>query len=407
MRKIIQTAILLPAALTFASCGSAQSGDSAPTSTGTPSGNATPAAQVPGGEPVAAPQGAPFAVTAHGSFDEPWAMAFAPGTNTLFITEKKGTMKFVDLASGRVGTVTGLPEVAYGGQGGLGDVAFLPAESSGTLAGRTIYLTWAQKGEGEARRAVMGRGTLACDSADACRIDGLQVIWRQQPEIASAGHFSHKIAFSPDGQFLFVSSGERMQGDPAQDLGNNLGKVLRLNLDGTPAEGNPFADRGGVSREIWSYGHRNLLGMQFDSEGRLWDLEHGPKGGDELNLVERGVNYGWPVVSNGDNYNGDPIPDHSTRPEFRPPVIGWNPVIAPGDFIFYSGALFPQWRGDALIPGLSTMALVQVDMNGTNATEAARYDFGARLRDIVEAPDGSVLMVEDGPDGRLLRLAPS
>jgi glucose/arabinose dehydrogenase len=334
-------------------------------------------------------------------------MAFAPGTNTLFITEKKGTMKFVDLASGRTGTVTGVPEVAYGGQGGLGDVAFLPGEASDTLSNRTIYLTWAQKGEGDARRAVMGRGTLVCEGADACRIDGLQVIWRQQPEIASNGHFSHKIAFSPDGQHMFVSSGDRMQGDPAQDLSTNLGKVLRLNLDGTPAQGNPFADRGGVSAEIWSYGQRNLLGLQFDSEGRLWDLEHGPRGGDELNLVERGVNYGWPVVSNGDNYNGDPIPDHATRPEFRQAAIGWTPVIAPGDFIFYSGELFPNWQGDALIPGLGSMALVHVDMNGTSATEAARHDFGTRLRDIVQGPDGSVWMVEDGPEGRLLRLTPS
>jgi len=407
MRKTIQTAVLLPAALAFASCGGAQSGDTAPTSTGTPATNARAAAMVAGGEPVQLPEAAPFAVTAHGTFDEPWAMAFAPGTNTLFITEKKGTMKFVDLASGRLGTVTGLPEVAYGGQGGLGDVAFLPGEASDTLSSRTIYLTWAQKGEGDARRAVMGRGTLVCESADACRIDGLQVIWRQQPEIASPGHFSHKIAFSPDGRYLFLTSGDRMQADPAQDLSNNLGKVLRLNLDGSPAEGNPFADRGGVSREIWSYGQRNILGLQFDSEGRLWGLEHGPRGGDELNLVERGVNYGWPVVSNGVNYNGSDIPDHSTRPEFRPAAIGWTPVIAPGDFIFYSGNLFPQWRGDALIPGLGTMALIRVSFNGTSATEAGRVSFGKRLRDIVQGPDGSVWIVEDGAGGRLLRLTPS
>ena len=403
MRKTIQTAILLPAALSFASCGGAQSGDSAPTSTGAPAA----AAQVAGGEPVQLAEAAPFSVTAHGSFDEPWAMAFAPGTNTLFITEKGGTMKFVDVTTGRVGTVTGLPEVAYGGQGGLGDVAFLPSEASGTLGDRTIYVTWAQKGSGEARRAVMGRGKLVCESADACHIDGLQVIWRQQPEIASAGHFSHKIAFSPDGQHLFLSSGERMQGAPAQDLSTNLGKVLRLNLDGTPASGNPFADRGGISAEIWSYGHRNLLGLNFDSEGRLWDLEHGPRGGDELNLVERGINYGWPLVSDGDDYSGTPIPDHSTRPEFRKAAIGWTPVIAPGDFIFYSGDKFPQWKGDALIPGLGSMALVHVDMNGTSATEAARYNFGKRLRDIVQGPDGTIWMVEDGEGGRLLRLTPS
>jgi len=407
MRKTIQTAVLLPAAIAFASCGGAQSGDSAPTATDTPAANAQAASAVAGGEPVELAGAAPFSVTAHGSFDEPWAIAFAPGTNTLFITEKRGTMKFVDLPTGRVGTVTGLPEVAYGGQGGFGDVAFLPGEASDTLSRRTIYLTWAEAGDGDTRGAAMGRGQLVCESADACRVDGLQVIWRQQPKVTGQGHYSHKIEFSPDGQYLFLSSGERQKADPAQDLSTNLGKVLRLNLDGTPAEGNPFADRGGVSREIWSYGQRNILGLQFDSEGRLWGLEHGPRGGDELNLVERGVNYGWPIVSNGINYNGSDIPDHSTRPEFRPAAIGWTPVIAPGDFIFYSGDLFPQWRGDALIPGLASMALVQVDMNGTSATEAARYDFGQRLRDIVEGPDGSVWMVEDGPEGRLLRLTPS
>jgi glucose/arabinose dehydrogenase len=361
---------------------------------------------IAGGEPVELPGAAPFSVTAHGTFDEPWAMAFAPGTNTLFITEKRGTMKFVDLPTGRVGTVTGLPEVAYGGQGGLGDVAFLPGEASGTLSDRTIYLTWAEAGDGDTRGAAMGRGKLVCESADACRIDGLQVIWRQQPKVTGQGHYSHKIAFSPDGQHLFLSSGDRQKGDPAQDLSANLGKVLRLNLDGTPAEGNPFADRGGVSREIWSYGQRNILGLKFDSEGRLWGLEHGPRGGDELNLVERGVNYGWPVVSNGVNYNGSDIPDHSTRPEFRPAVIGWTPVIAPGDYIFYSGDLFSDWKGDALITGLSTMALIQVSFDGTSATEAGRVDFGKRLRDIVEGPDGSVWIVEDGANGRLLRLNP-
>jgi glucose/arabinose dehydrogenase len=198
-----------------------------------------------------------------------------------------------------------------------------------------------------------------------------------------------------------------MQGAPAQNLGTNLGKVLRLNLDGTAAQGNPFAERGGVSREIWSYGHRNLLGLQFDSSGQLWDLEHGPRGGDEINKVIRGDNYGWPIVSNGDDYSGAPIPDHDTRPEFHAPAISWNPVIAPGDFIFYSGKLWPQWRGQALIPGLETMALVRVSLNDEKGKEEARYAFGKRLRDIVEASDGSLYVVEDGPGGRLLHLTPA
>jgi len=323
------------------------------------------------------------------------------------VTEKPGTMKFVDLESGRLGTVTGLPTVLNQGQGGLGDVAFLPSESSATLGRRTIYLTWADPGDGSASFAALGRGTLVCEEADACRIEGLTTIWRQSPAIRSPGHYSHKIAFSPDGKYLFLSSGERMQGAPAQALDNNLGKVLRLNLDGTPAAGNPFADRGGVSREIWSYGHRNLLGLKFDLDGQLWDLEHGPRGGDEINKVEPGNNYGWPVRSNGDDYSGTPIPDHSADDGFTKPAISWNPVIAPGDFVFYSGKLWPEWRNQALAAGMGSMALVRVALKDGKGTEEARYKFDKRLRDIVEASDGSLYVVEDGAGGRLLHLTPT
>ncbi|HEU4652072.1 MAG TPA: PQQ-dependent sugar dehydrogenase [Croceibacterium sp.] len=390
MRKLKSFALALsPVALAAASCSAAQSGDSA-----------TPLA-------TAAPAPSPFAVADKGTFDSPWAIAFAPGTQTLFITEKPGTMKFVDLVSGRRGTVTGLPAVLNQGQGGLGDVAFLQSEAAPTLGRRTIYLTWADPGDGSASFAAMGRGTLVCEEADACRIENFARIWRQQPAIRSPGHYSHKIAFSPDGKYLFLSSGERMQGQPAQDLATNLGKVLRLNLDGTPAAGNPFADRGGVSREIWSYGHRNLLGLQFDLDGQLWDLEHGPRGGDEINKVEPGHNYGWPVRSNGDDYSGTPIPDHTADDGFTKPAISWNPVIAPGDFVFYSGKLWPEWRGQALAAGLASMALVRVALNAGKGTEEARYTFDKRLRDIVEADDGSLYVIEDGQGGRLLRLTPA
>jgi len=389
MRRLNKIALaLFPAALAAASCGSAQVANNA------------------GDSAVRVTAAGPFKVESKGAFDSPWAVAFAPGTQVLFVTEKPGTMKFVDLASGRRGTVTGLPKVLNQGQGGLGDVAFLPSEAPPTLGRRTIYLTWADPGDGSASFAAMGRGTLVCEEADACRIEGLTQIWRQQPAIRSMGHYSHKIAFSPDGRYLFLSSGERMQGAPAQDLGTNLGKVLRLNLDGTPAEGNPFAGRGGVSREIWSYGHRNLLGLKFDLDGQLWDLEHGPRGGDEINKVVAGDNYGWPVVSNGDDYSGAPIPDHPTRPEFHAPAISWNPVIAPGDWLFYSGTLWPEWRGQAMIATLGTTAIVRVSLDGEKGTEQARTRFDKRLRDIVEAADGSLYVVEDGPGGRLLRLTP-
>ena len=389
MRKIELVAVTLsPGALLIASCSAAQPGDSG-----------------------AAAGGMPFAIEEKGTFDSPWAVAFAPGTQVVFVTEKGGTMKFVDLASGRLGTVTGLPRVLNQGQGGLGDVAFLPSESSATLGRRTIYLTWADPGDGPsssgASFAAMGRGTLVCEEADACRVEGLTTIWRQQPAVRSPGHYSHKIAFSPDGKYLFLSSGERMQGQPAQDLATNLGKVLRLNLDGTPAEGNPFAERGGVSREVWSYGHRNLLGLDFDLDGQLWDIEHGPRGGDEINRVERGDNYGWPVRSNGNDYSGADIPDHTADDGFHKPAISWNPVIAPGDFLFYSGKLWPEWRNQALATGMASQAIVRVSLAGDKGTEEARYPMGKRIRDIVEADDGALYVIEDGAGGRLLELTPA
>lgn len=376
-------ALLSLPAIALASCGSTNSGDSGV-------------------------QSVSYRITPMGNFDKPWAIAFAPGTPVAFITEKEGSMKFVDTESGATGEVTGVPDVDFGGQGGLGDVAFLPAEASDVLDRRTIYLSWVEAGENDTRGAVVGKGTLVCGEVeDDCRIEGLDVIWRQTPKVTGRGHYSHKIAFSPDGKYLFVSSGERQKMQPAQDLSNNLGTVVRLNLDGTPAAGNPFADKGSPSDQIWSYGHRNLLGLQFAPDGSLWDVEHGPAGGDELNKVVAGSNYGWPVVSDGDHYNGTPIPRHATRPEFAAPAISWNPVIAPGDFIFYTGDAFPGWKGDALITGLSTQSLVEVSIDGDKATEVARYGFERRLRDIAQGPDGSVWLIEDGKGGRLLKLSPA
>ena len=347
---------------------------------------------------------ASFDIKEYGAFDEPWALAFAPGTSVLFVTERGGTLKFIDTASGKLGAVIGLPKVDYGGQGGLGDIAFLPTETSATLGTRTIYLTWVEAGDGGTRGAVAGRGTLVCDKPAVCRIDGLRVIWRQDPKVEGRGHFSHRLLFTPDGQTLYLTSGERQKFTPAQDLAVNLGKVLRLNPDGTPKPGNPFAAKGGVSAQIWSYGHRNLLGLGFDAKGRLWEMEHGPKGGDELNIIEPGKNYGWPVVSNGDNYDDTPIPRHATRPDLTPPAISWNPVIAPGDFIFYSGKAFPAWRGQALIAGMVYPGLVRVAIDGNTASEIERIDLGHRIREIEQGPDGAVWIAEDGKGGRLRKL---
>jgi glucose/arabinose dehydrogenase len=338
-----------------------------------------------------------FAITPLATLDAPWAIAALPQGGVL-VTEKGGKLKLVD---GGVKEVTGVPQVDAGGQGGLGDVVLAPDFARSGM----IYLSWVEAGDNDTRGAVVGRAKLVL--GDAPRLDGLEVLWRQSPKVTGRGHFSHRIAFSPDGKLMFVASGDRQKLDPAQDLTGNLGKVLRLLPDGRSAPDNPFADKGGVSAEIWSYGHRNILGLAFDPQGRLWDLEHGPAGGDELNLVEPGKNYGWPVVSEGDHYDGKDIPPHSTRPNLTAPSISWNPVIAPGDMLFYRGKAFRDWRGQVLIAGLVTKGLVRVSIDGTKVTEVARYPLGKRIRDVAEAPDGSLLVIEDREGGRLLKLTPT
>jgi glucose/arabinose dehydrogenase len=378
----IPTFALSLGALAIASCGSAQSGDSV--------AKPTPAT------------GAPFNVTPLGTFDEAWAISIEPGTGNLFITEKGGTMKFVQPANGRVGTVTGIPPVAYGGQGGLADFIFAPDYTKS----HTIYLSWAEAGEGGNKGGAVGRGTLLCEEHDSCRIDGLKVIWRQQPKVPGVLQYALRMTFSPDGKYLFVASGDRVAIDYVQKTDNNLGKIVRLTPDGKPAPGNPFVGKGSPADEIWTIGHRNPLGLQFDLKAQLWDLEHGPAGGDEINKLVPGDNYGWPVVSNGDNYNGTPIPRHSTHPEFHAPAISWNPVIAPGGFIFYSGKLWPEWKNQALIAGMKSQALIRVSLDGDKGTEEARYDMGHRIRGLAEAADGSLYVIEDAKGGRLLHLTP-
>ncbi|MDL2353197.1 MAG: PQQ-dependent sugar dehydrogenase [Pseudomonadota bacterium] len=372
---------LSPLALLAASCGSPAAGDST--------------------KPSAVEVKDQFKVEVLGTFDEPWAMVLLPGGKSALITERSGHLRWwIDDEKKSILEVTGVPKVAYGGQGGLGDIALAPDFEKSHVA----YLSWVEAGPDGTRGAVLGRATFGNGTLVFVASLDIKVIWRQTPKVTGRGHFSHRIAFSPDGKYMFVSSGERQKFTPAQDLSNNLGKVLRLNLDGTPAAGNPFADKGGVSAQIWSYGHRNLLGLQFDASGQLWDLEHGPAGGDELNRIEPGKNYGWPLVSDGDNYDGSPIPRNSTRPDLAQPAISWNPVIAPGDFIFYSGKMWPEWKGQALIAGMGYPGLVRVKIDGDKGREEARYPLGHRIREIREAPDGSLLLLEDGKGGRLLRL---
>lgn len=318
----------------------------------------------------------------------------------LFITEKPGTAKIYDTRTQRLISVSGLPEVDYGGQGGLGEVAFLQSESAATMSERTIYLSFAEAGTGDTRGAAVGRGNLVCEQAAACQIEDFNVIWRQAPKVTGRGHYSHRIAFSPDERYMFVTSGDRQKKTPAQDRSNTLGTIVRLNLDGSAAAGNPFGD------EIWTYGNRNILSIDFAPDGKLWEIEHGPAGGDELNLVQRGANYGWPTRSNGDNYNGTDIPDHTADDGFTKPVISWTPVIAPGNMMFYTGDLFSGMSGDLIVAGLKTEALIRIDIDGEQARETARYDMGKRIRQVVEGPDGALWVLEDGDGARLRELRP-
>jgi glucose/arabinose dehydrogenase len=336
-------------------------------------------------------QNNPFTITQLADFDIPWSLAFLPDGRVL-VTEQRGALKLYS-KDGSIADVTGVPEVSYGGQGGLSDVVLHPKFAENGL----VYLSYAEPGPGDTRGAAVARAKLTLNASGGS-LSGLEVVWRQSPKVDGQGHFSHRIAFR-DG-YLWISSGDRQKFDPAQDMQANLGKVLRLNEDGSVPKDNPFADRGGVTAEIWSLGHRNPLGLAFDAQGRLWDVEMGPMGGDELNLVARGANYGYPIVSNGDHYDGKVIPDHHTRPEFNAPAVWWNPVISPSSMIFYSGSEFPQWQGDALISGLSSQSIVRIEFDGTNAKEAERYDMGMRVRAVKQAPDGSLWILEDGREGR-------
>ncbi len=343
--------------------------------------------------------GRPFAVQEIARFDEPWAMTFLPSGQAL-ITEKRGRLLL--WTNGAAVPVQGVPKVDYGGQIGLGDVILHPDFARN----RMVYLSWSEPGTSDTRGAVVGRARLATDGG-APRLDGLQVIWRQD-KTDGRFHHGHRLAFSPD-RHLFITSGDRMKFEPAQDLGSNWGKVIRIREDGAIPRDNPFASRGGTAAQIWTYGHRNPLGIAFDARGQLWAHEMGPRHGDEFNRIERGSNYGWPTVSNGSHYDGKDIPDHPTRPEFNAPEAFWNPAISPAGLIIYSGRMFPRWRGNAIMGGLSSRGLVRVEINGATAREVERFDMGQRIREVEQGPDGAIYVLEDqrrGAGGRLLKLTP-
>ncbi|MEO8074917.1 MAG: PQQ-dependent sugar dehydrogenase [Acidobacteriota bacterium] len=387
------------------------------------------AAQINAGEQKAEAT-LPFTMTQVATLKLPWRIAFLPDGRML-ITEKVGPVWLVT-EQGATTPVANVPAVQWQGQGGMLGVYVSPQYATD----HNVYLTYSEPGEGGSSLA-LARARLSIGEGTAS-LDGLQVIWRQMPK-GKGGQFGAAIAFSPDGRFLFLTVGDRQRMTPAQDPDQALGKILRLTLDGKPAPGNPMAGKTGASSaplidppsdtekakaapvlstytfptpnlapaETWSTGHRTPYGLAFGPDGRLWELEHGPRGGDELNLIEPGKNYGWPLVSYAVNYNGVPIPSPDTRPDLTKPVIYWTPVIAPGNLTFYKGALFPQWQGSALIAGMATKTINRVTFDGKGgATPAERWDVGHRIRDVAVAPDGAVWMLEDANPGGVFRVTP-
>lgn len=350
----------------------------------------------------AAAQDRPFKVDVIADFDAPWAMTFLPDGRML-VTEKRGGLVIYDPEQKVAIGVGGAPAVDSAGQGGLMDVVLAPDfASSGT-----VYLSWSESGAG-GKGVALGMGKLVMKGDGAADLEDFKTIFKASPYIDGNGHYSGRIAFSPDGKYLFFTNGERQKFDPAQDPKSTLGKVLRLNPDGTPAAGNPLAAKD-FHPAIWSYGHRNLLGLAFDGEGRLWEQEMGPQGGDEVNLIKPGLNYGYPLASNGDHYDGRDIPDHRSGDGFEAPKIWWNPSISPAGLIHYSGDLFPQWKNSLFLGGLSGQALIRIKLDGENAEKADQWDMGARIREVEQGPDGALWLLEDGGDGsqgRLLKLTP-
>jgi glucose/arabinose dehydrogenase len=332
----------------------------------------------------------------------PWGMVFLPDGRML-VTERPGTLRLVSSDGSVSEPLSGVPEVVARGQGGLLDVALDPAFTTNKM----IYLSYAEAGEGGAGTAV-ARGRLEDGG-----LTDLKVIFQQTPKVSGGNHFGGRLAFAPDGT-LFVTLGDRFKFEPAQDLSSHLGKVVRINPDGSVPQDNPFIGQKGAQPEIWSLGHRNVESASIDPEtGQLWTLEFGPKGGDELNRPAPGKNYGWPLVSWGSHYDGKKIPDPPTRPEFADAVRQWTPVISPSGATFYTAEpvpgwtaeAIPAWAGDLLVGGLSSKSIVRLSLDGEKVTGEERIPLGVRVRDVIQGPDGAVYALTDENDGKILRLS--
>jgi aldose sugar dehydrogenase len=382
-----------------------------------PATTAAPQGTGSGGQVIQTKSG-PVAIEKLATLEEPWGMAFLPD-GRLLITEKPGRLRIY--ADGKLSEpVSGVPKVAYREQGGLLDVEVDPDFARNNL----VYLSYAEAAEQQPPNArdepdprfggyfdkednVLKGAAVARGRLNGLALQDVKVIWRQVPKTIGRGHFGGRLAFAPDGK-LFIVSGERMRFDPAQDPAANLGKVVRINSDGSIPADNPFAGKTGAQADVWTLGHRNPLGAAIHpTTGRLWINEMGPRHGDELNIPDPGKNYGWPVVSNGDNYDGSPIPDHPTRPDLAAPAFYWHPAISPSGLMFYTGSRFKDWNGNAFIGGLSSETLLRLTLKGDKVDSEERIGVQRRIRDVIQAPDGAVLLLSDGPKGELLRLTPA
>ena len=352
------------------------------------------------------------------ALQEPWGMDWLPD-GRLLITEKPGRLRIY--AQGKLmDSIKGLPKVEYHGQGGLLDVAVDPDFATNNF----IYISYSEaatvqpnitRDEGDPRLgkfndfsdAVLKGGAVARGKLVRNEIQNLQVIWRQVPKTIGRGHFGGRLLFAPDGK-LIITSAERQRSEPSQDLNSNLGKMIRINSDGTMPKDNPFVNTKGARPDIWTYGNRNPLGVAFNPATKeLWIHEMGALHGDEINIIQPGKNYGWPIVSNGDHYDMSNIPDHETKPQFTKPIYYWHPAISPSGLIFYTGSLFKEWYGSALLGSFNSEALVLLKIVGNNVSEEERVWLHRRIRDVIQAADGSVLLITDYKNGELIRLTPA
>ena len=351
------------------------------------------------------------------SLSEPWGMAWLPD-GRLLITEKPGRLRVY--SEGKLSEpISGLPKIEYHGQGGLLDVEIDPDFATNGY----VYISYTEAAKiqpnvtrdiGDPRLgkfndhtdAVLKGAAVARGKLEGNEIKNLEVIWQQVPKTIGRGHFGGRLVFAPDGK-LFITSSERQRLEPSQDLTGNLGKIIRINSDGSIPKDNPFVNRKGARPDIWSYGHRNPLGAAINPTSKqLWIHEMGPIHGDELNIPLAGKNYGWPLVSNGDNYDNSRIPDHETKPEFAGPIAYWHPAISPSGLAFYTGRLFKSWMGNVLLGSFNSEALIRLTVDGNNVSSEERIWLQRRIRDVIQAPDGSVWLLTDYKEGELLRISP-